>query len=163
MHAQSVWALGTGTTNERAIYSRSECRAHGTSTLHSQTVAPAAAISLIALCDYMRQALIVIVSQSTTRRNVYGLQARTHLQYTSSVRNHPGRHATRPPPAGRRPLPETARLGTSKTASVEDGGQIDRVATPTSAGLHRFRWPRPRQRATDGVTVKTYYYYGHES
>jgi len=73
MHAQSVWALGTGTTNERAIYSRSECRAHGTSTLHSQTVAPAAAISLIALCDYMRQALIVIASQSTTRRNVYGL------------------------------------------------------------------------------------------
>jgi len=70
----------------------------------------------------------------------------------------PGRHATRPPPAGRRPSLKLQDWGLVKLPSVEDRGQTDRVATPTSAGLHRFRWPRPRQLATDGVTVKTYYY-----
>jgi len=69
-------------------------------------------------------------------------------------------HGLRPP--GASPSLKLQDWGLVKLPSVEDRGQTDRVATPTSAGLHRFRWPRPRQLATDGVTVKTYYY-GHQS
>ena len=56
-----------------------------------------------------------------------------------------------------------------KLLSIKDLGHTDCVITPTRAGLHRCRWPRPCHAARLAALVRSYdvsmetYYYGHQS